>query len=120
VLVGALANLGAVVRAARALEPDEVAVLCAGVDGGFALDDAYCAGRLVQELGGDPSDSAVAAAALARTCRDALEQSVSAANLRRAGLGGDVDWCAVEDRLTLVPAVIARGPRFVQVATLAP
>ena len=31
-----------------------VAILCAGFKGAFALDDAYCAGRIVQELGGQP------------------------------------------------------------------
>ena len=119
VLVGSLANLGAVAAAVRALAPEEVVVLCAGVEGAFALDDAYCAGRLVQELGGVRADSAVAAEALVRTCPDALERSASAANLRRAGLAADVDWCAVEDRLGVVPAVTARGPRSVEVATLA-
>lgn len=120
VLVGALTNLAAVTAAVRSLAPERVVVLCAGVEGAFALDDAYCAGRLVEELGGERSDSAVAAAALARACPDALERSSSAANLRRAGLGADVAWCAVENRLAVVPTVHASGPGFVQVATLAP
>ena len=120
VLVGSLANVGAVAAAVRALDPADVVVLCAGVEGAFALDDAYCAGRLVQELGGERADSAVAAEVLVRSCPVALERSSSAANLRDAGLAADVDWCAVEDRLTVVPAVTARKPRFVRVATLAP
>jgi len=120
VLVGSLANLAAVAAAARALAPEHVAILCAGVEGAFALDDAYCAGRLVELLGGERSDSAVAAAALAAAEPDALARSSSAANLRRVGLDADVAWCAVEDRLGVVPAVVARGPRFVQVATLPP
>ena len=60
VLVGSLLNLSAVVAAARK-QAEEVAVLCAGVLGELALDDAYCAGRIAEELGGDPADSAVAA-----------------------------------------------------------
>ena len=120
VLVGSLANIGAVAAAVRALAPEHVAILCAGVEGALALDDAYCAGRLVERLDGERSDSAVAAAALAAHDPDALARSSSAANLRRAGLEEDVAWCAVEDRLDVVPAVVARGPRFVQVATLPP
>ena len=120
VLVGSLANLGAVAAAVRALAPEHVAILCAGVEGAFALDDAYCAGRLVEQLGGEPADSAVAAAALVAHAPDALARSSSAENLRRAGLEEDVAWCAVEDRLDVVPAVVARKPRFVQVATLPP
>ncbi len=120
VLVGSLANLAAVTAAVRSLAPEQVAILCAGVEGAFALDDAYCAGRLALELGGEPGDSAVAAAAIARTFPEALARSSSAANLRRAGLDDDVEWCAAEDRLSVVPAVTRRGARFVQVATLAP
>src|SRR5207237_8968201 len=46
VFVGSLLNLGAVAHAARETGED-VAVLCAGVLGELALDDAYCAGRVV-------------------------------------------------------------------------
>lgn len=120
VLVGSLANLGAVAAAVRALAPECVAILCAGVEGAFALDDGYCAGRLVEELGGERSDSAVAAAALVSHGPEALARSSSAENLRRAGLGEDVAWCAAEDRFDVVPTVVARGHRFVQVATLPP
>src|SRR5207302_3029599 len=45
VLLGSLLNLGAVARAA-AERGEDVAVLCAGFQGAFALDDAYCAGRI--------------------------------------------------------------------------
>jgi 2-phosphosulfolactate phosphatase len=120
VLVGSLANLSAIVTEVTRREPGHVAILCAGVEGAFALDDAYCAGRLVQALGGEWSDSAVAAATIARNFPDALTRSSSAANLRRAGLADDVAWCAVESRLDIVPAVAARQPRLVQVATLPP
>ena len=45
----------------------DVAVLCAGVQGELALDDAYCAGRIAAALDGDPADSAAAAMRLAET-----------------------------------------------------
>ena len=44
VYVGSLLNLDAVAAAARE-NGEDVAVLCAGVLGELALDDAYCAGR---------------------------------------------------------------------------
>jgi 2-phosphosulfolactate phosphatase len=106
VLVGSLLNLGAVVREVRATGSPEVGVLCAGVAGEFALDDAYVAGRLAEALDGRSADSAVAAIRLARTYGDATEAltaSKSAANLREAGLGDDVSWCAQESVLDVVP-----------------
>ena len=123
VYAGALANLDAVVAAVRAEAPERVAVLCAGADGVFALDDAYCAGRFVQALGGEWDDSAVAAAALAErfaTPREALDRSTSAANLRPVGLESDVAWCAQESVVDVAPLVAARGEGsvLVRAATL--
>jgi len=108
VLVGSLLNLGAVAAAARATGKD-VAVLCAGVLGELALDDAYCAGRIVAALGGDHTDSATAAARLAAsfpTALDGLEASRSARNLRHHGLEADIDWCARENTLDVVPRFV--------------
>src|SRR3954463_10345747 len=88
VYVGSLLNLDAVAEAARAHGAD-VAVLCAGVLGELALDDAYCAGRIADALGGDRTDSATAAVRLASTyesARDALAHSRSGWNLRNHGL----------------------------------
>ncbi len=111
VLVGSLLNLGAVVEAARASGAEEVAVLCAGVAGEFALDDAYVAGRLAAALDGGSTDSATAAIRLANTfssAAEALASSGSAANLRRAGLEADVAWCARENMLAVVPRLAER------------
>jgi 2-phosphosulfolactate phosphatase len=89
-------------------------VLCAGVLGELALDDAYCAGRIAEALGGDPEDSARAAILLARSFPAALEglgASRSAANLRGHGLEDDVAWCARENALEVVPRYVRRvGP----------
>jgi 2-phosphosulfolactate phosphatase len=113
VLVGSLLNLDAVVAAARE-SGDDVAVLCAGVLGELALDDAYCAGRIVAALGGEPADSAVAAVRLAASFPDALAglgASRSARNLRRHGFGSDIEWCARESVLDVVPRYVrAVGP----------
>jgi 2-phosphosulfolactate phosphatase len=108
VLVGSLLNLGAVVAAARE-SGEDVAVMCAGVGGAFTLDDAYCAGRIVAELGGEPSDAAVAAMRLVSTfasAEEGLGASRSAANLRRVGLEADVAYCARESVLQVVPRLV--------------
>src|SRR5438552_2660800 len=88
VYVGSLLNLDAV-AAAAAGHGEDVAVLCAGVLGELALDDAYCAGRIAETLGGDRTDSATAAIRLAQSyadAREALGAGRSAWNLRRHGL----------------------------------
>jgi 2-phosphosulfolactate phosphatase len=106
VLVGSLLNLAAVVERARQSGVGEVGVMCAGVAGEFALDDAYVAGRIAEALGGRSADSAVAAVRLAETfggAEQAIGSSVSAANLRQAGLDADVAWCARESVLDVVP-----------------
>jgi 2-phosphosulfolactate phosphatase len=105
VYVGSLLNLDAVARAA-AESGEDVAVLCAGVLGELTLDDAYCAGRIAEAVGGEPHDSATAAIRLARSYDDALDglsASRSAANLRRHGLEADIAWCARESVLDVVP-----------------
>ena len=114
VLVGSLLNLDAVARAARE-SGEDVAVLCAGVLGELALDDAYCAGRIVTELGGEHADSAAAAARLSASFPSSvagLGASQSARNLRKHGLEDDIEWCARENALDVVP-------RFVRTVGLA-
>jgi 2-phosphosulfolactate phosphatase len=108
VFVGSLLNLGAVAIAARETGED-VAVLCAGVLGELALDDAYCAGRIVAALGGEHADSAAAAARLAASFPNSvagLGASQSARNLRKHGLEDDIEWCARENALDVVPRFV--------------
>lgn len=101
VLVGSLLNLRAVTAAARALGGD-VAVYCAGFKGAFALDDAYCAGRIVAELGGERSDAARAAELVARSFSSALE-GLNARTYGPPGLEADIAFCAQENLLETVP-----------------
>src|SRR5438045_5921349 len=105
IYVGSLLNLDAVAAAAAA-HGEDVAVLCAGILGELALDDAYCAGRIAEVLGGDRTDSATAAIRLARTYADAheaLAASRSGWNLRQHELDADIEWCARENALSVVP-----------------
>ena len=110
VYVGSLLNLDAVAAAARE-SGEDVAVLCAGVLGELALDDAYCAGRIAQAIGGDPTDSAQAAIRIATSfpsSAEGLGASRSAWNLHRHGMEADVDVCARESVLDVVPHYIRR------------
>src|ERR671925_1505447 len=69
VILGSLLNLRAVADAAR--ERDAV-IVCAGFQGAFALDDAYCAGRIVQLLRAERTDAAIAAELIAEAFPAAL------------------------------------------------
>ena len=117
VIVASLLNLDAVVAAAR--DADEVAILCAGVERAFAIDDAYVAGRIAAALGGEPDDAAVAAVRLANafaTAEEGIGGGVSAANIRNAHLDDDIPFCARESVLELVPRVVARSETSVEIA----
>jgi 2-phosphosulfolactate phosphatase len=101
VLLGSLLNLTAVGEQARSRGVD-VALLCAGFKGAFAIDDAYCAGRIVALLDGDRSDAAVAAARLAGSFADAHE-AVNSRTYGPLGLEQDILFCSQESILTTVP-----------------
>lgn len=108
VYVGSLLNLDAVAAAARE-GGEEVAVLCSGVLGELTIDDAYCAGRIAEAIGGENTDSATAAIRLASTypsAYDGLSASRSGWNLRRHGLEADIEWCARESVLDVVPRFV--------------
>ena len=101
VLLGSLLNLTAVAAAARG-RGEDVAILCAGYKGAFALDDAYCAGRVVQLLDGERTDAAVAAAVIADAYPSALE-GLNARTYGPPGLEEDIAFCARESVLEVVP-----------------
>lgn len=101
VLIGSLLNLAAVAAAAREWGED-VAILCAGYKGAFALDDAYCAGRFVQLLEGERTDAAVAAEVIAAAYPSALA-GLNARTYGPPGLEEDIAFCARESVLAVVP-----------------
>jgi 2-phosphosulfolactate phosphatase len=101
VLLGSLLNLDAVAAEARE-RGEDVVVTCAGFQGQFALDDAYCAGRIIQLLGGEPTDSAKAAEAIARAWPDPHE-ALLARTYGPPGLEEDIAFCAQVGILDVVP-----------------
>ena len=100
-LLGSLLNLDAVADAAQAPGRD-ITVVCAGYQGAFAIDDAYCAGRIVELLDGARTDAAVASAAIARAYPTAWE-GVNARTYGPPGLEDDLRWCTQENTLSVVP-----------------
>jgi len=101
VLLGSLLNLDAVASEA-ARRGGDVVVLCAGYKNAFAIDDAYCAGRITQLLGGDRSDATVAAEVVA----GAYARSIDGINARTygpPGLEDDIEWVAQDNLLDIVP-----------------
>ena len=103
VLVGSLLNLSAVANAARGA--DDVLIMCAGVSGELTTDDAYCAGRIAEAIGGAHHDSAAVAIRLAQSfdhAIDGLTASQSARDLQGSGHDGDIADCARESVLDTV------------------
>ncbi|HEX2288440.1 MAG TPA: 2-phosphosulfolactate phosphatase [Gaiellaceae bacterium] len=98
VLLGSLLNLSAVAAAVK----DDCVIVCAGFQGQFALDDAYCAGRIVELLGGEVTDAAKASAILARSFSTAHE-ALLARTYGPPGLEEDIRFCAQEDVIDVVP-----------------
>jgi 2-phosphosulfolactate phosphatase len=111
VFIASLLNLGAVVEAAREAG-DDVVVVCAGVQGTFALDDAFVAGRIVELLACERTDAAEAAARLVSTwggAEEAFRASKSGRNLMENApeLEPDIAFCARESVLDVVPRLVA-------------
>ena len=111
VLVASLLNLTAVVEHAREAGDDAI-VVCAGVQGTLALDDAYVAGRIVDLLGWERTDASEAAARLASTwsgAEEAFRASKSGRNLLENApeLEEDIAFCARESVLDVVPRLVA-------------
>ena len=111
VFVASLLNLSAVVEAAREAG-DDVVVVCAGVQGTLALDDAFVAGRIVELLGWQRTDAAEAAARLVSTwsgAEEAFRASKSGRNLLENApeLEPDIPFCARESVLDVVPRLVA-------------
>jgi len=114
VLLGSLLNLEAVVRAARETGED-VAILCAGFQGAFAIDDAYCAGRIVELLGAERTDAAIAAELVARSFPDA-HAGLTARTYGPPGLEEDIVFCARENVLDVVPRLAAMRDGAAEIA----
>jgi 2-phosphosulfolactate phosphatase len=107
VVLGSLLNLDAV---AAAVGGRDAVVACAGFQGTFALDDAYCAGRIVQLVKGSRTDAAIGSELIARAFPTALE-AFNARTYGPPGLEEDIAFCARENVLDVVPRLVGMvGP----------
>ena len=110
VLACSFMNLSA--GAVAAMEADSIVVVCAGMEGLFSLDDAVCAGALVQriraaaEVDVELNDAAMGAVEMALTFRvnaDFLASTSTGQHLVDIGLREDLNICAEIDRYSVVP-----------------
>ena len=114
VLAASLLNLSAVAEAVSGAE--RVVFVCAGKGGRFSLDDALCAGLILQSLAGegddrpssswrldDASRSALALAKVYDVAADLLRETAAGTALVEVGLEADLERCAEVDRYRLVP-----------------
>jgi 2-phosphosulfolactate phosphatase len=110
VFAGSLLNLDAVAAAAQA-RGEDVEVVCAGVDGRFTQDDAYCAGRIAALLGGEPTKAAEEAVRQAGSFASAEEALRAARSVGESITAEDLLWCAQESVVDVVPRLAGlRGP----------
>ena len=116
VFIGAVTNFSAAVEASRqAFEAaGEIAILCAGRERQFALEDAYLAGRFAQALIPGPqrraaelNDAAIAALELVRRYGDKWKRAISAStaahDLKSAGFRADLVAATEADVHPIVP-----------------
>jgi 2-phosphosulfolactate phosphatase len=99
VVLGSLLNLDAVARVAGSRD---AVIVCAGFQGAFALDDAYCAGRIVQLVSSERADAAIASVLIASAFANALD-ALNARTYGPPGLEEDIAFCARENALAVVP-----------------
>lgn len=113
--VAALTNVSAAARWA-ATRGREVTVLCAGEQGRFSLEDAVCAGLLVERLRREDPAARLSDAAQAALCLgllygahpDRLKRDATwARQLDRRGRAADLDACLRIDTSSLVPQIAA-------------
>jgi 2-phosphosulfolactate phosphatase len=107
VFLGSLLNLSAVAEVGRG---KDAVIVCAGFQGAFALDDAYCAGRIVQLLDSERTDAAIGAELVARAFPTASD-GLNARTYGPPGLEEDIAFCARENVLDAVPRLVGKvGP----------
>ncbi|MFH1313562.1 MAG: 2-phosphosulfolactate phosphatase [Candidatus Eisenbacteria bacterium] len=113
ILIASFVNMRAVVDYASGLDEDLLTVICAGQDDRFALEDAVCAGMLIDRLCKDNdvdlSDGAHAARLLYRQNEQAIPSLLKDCEhgryLESLGFGEDLEACARVDSLRVLPIV---------------
>ncbi|HUL43557.1 MAG TPA: 2-phosphosulfolactate phosphatase [Bacteroidota bacterium] len=113
-VVAAFVNISAVTRFLTELKSDFM-IICAGKEGHFCIEDAVCAGRIINKLGKGGSteyvldDGAVAAAALDKTFGKSIVRMLKSSEhgkyLASIGFGEDIPVCAQVDSMETLPTL---------------
>lgn len=114
VIVACFVNMSAVLGHIRRAGDKTVGILCAGKQGRFALEDAVCAGMMIDKLAGqgeiDLDDAGVAARLLYLEHRDSIAELVRNCEhgkyLASLGFDKDLDACAAVDSINTLPVVV--------------
>ncbi|WP_312561170.1 2-phosphosulfolactate phosphatase [Anaerospora sp.] len=109
-LLGSFINASAVCRAAQE-QNKSILLVCAGTDGLFSLEDAFCAGLLVKLLTKDKqyelTDAARGVQTMYHGAQEAvlpiLSESRNGKRLYSLGLEKDVEYCLCKDSSSTVP-----------------
>lgn len=113
-VVASFVNMSTVVRFLRELHGDFV-IICAGKEKNFCIEDAVCAGRILNMLEKDaedeivPDDAGLAAATLdknlGRSILKVLKNSEHGRYLTDVGFGEDLKVCATLDSVDVLPVL---------------
>ncbi len=110
VILASLVNFEAVLEA---LPEDDVTLVCSGTAGGMAVEDVYVAGRIVERVEAERTDAALMAELIAAAYPDPREALTAGANARKlleTDQEEDIDYCARESILEIVPRVTGTMP----------
>jgi 2-phosphosulfolactate phosphatase len=112
IITGSLVNISRVAEGVAA-EGRDLLIACAGLEGGFSIEDTLCGGMLIHQLKqrGDREPILNDAASLAlllyennkQTIRAAIEQGEHGRFLRNIGFGSDVALAANVDAIPVLP-----------------
>jgi 2-phosphosulfolactate phosphatase len=118
ILVGAALNFSAVADRAREVLRDrgDLAIICAGREMQFALEDAYAAGRFVKVVKkglrklvlNDSADVALGLTQRYKHWLNAFTACEAGRQLEELALAEDVSFCAEADRFAIVPTYSER------------
>ncbi len=114
ILITSFVNMSSVVHHLRAAQEDALTIVCAGESNRFALEDAVCAGMLIERVCQDDddielSDGAHAARLLYRVNEQSIPALIKSCEhgryLDNLGFGQDLEVCSRIDTLKIVPVV---------------
>lgn len=116
--LAAFVNAHAIVEWVEKTRADQLTIVCAGTKDRFSLDDALCAGLIVDRLraggGWSATDSAVAAGALFERYRGELVSAVEGCThgkiLTALGFSTDIRLATAVDSTAIVPVRSGQSP----------